>query len=233
MTITRRCGAASILALLAGLPAWSGGKQKAGELSPIDEYIQQATARAAERHSAAGSLYTPAGLLGDIARDLRASQVDDLVTIVVSDRASAVARGATSTARKSDAKASVSALFGPTRVGGTLADLARLSGEQELEGQGETSRQTVLTTTLSARVTHILPNGYLVVQGIKDISINSERQQVSVRGVIRWNDIGPGNLVGSDRLANLEVRVNGKGVVEDAIRRPNFLYRLLLGLLPF
>jgi len=31
----------------------------------------------------------------------------------------------------------------------------------------------------------------------------------------------------------MEVRVNGKGVVEDAIRRPNFLYRLVLGLLPF
>jgi len=31
----------------------------------------------------------------------------------------------------------------------------------------------------------------------------------------------------------MELRINGKGVVGDAIRRPNFLYRLLLGLLPF
>jgi flagellar L-ring protein precursor FlgH len=31
----------------------------------------------------------------------------------------------------------------------------------------------------------------------------------------------------------MEIRLNGKGVVADAIRRPNFLYRLLLGLLPF
>ena len=37
----------------------------------------------------------------------------------------------------------------------------------------------------------------------------------------------------SDRLGQLEVRVNGKGVVGDAIKRPFFLYRLLLGLLPF
>ena len=35
------------------------------------------------------------------------------------------------------------------------------------------------------------------------------------------------------RLAQLELRINGKGVVNDAIRRPNFLYRFLLGLLPF
>jgi flagellar L-ring protein precursor FlgH len=31
----------------------------------------------------------------------------------------------------------------------------------------------------------------------------------------------------------MEIRLNGKGVVGDAIRRPNFLYRFLLGLLPF
>jgi flagellar L-ring protein precursor FlgH len=34
-------------------------------------------------------------------------------------------------------------------------------------------------------------------------------------------------------LVQLEVRINGKGVVNDAIKRPFFLYRLLLGLLPF
>jgi flagellar L-ring protein precursor FlgH len=31
----------------------------------------------------------------------------------------------------------------------------------------------------------------------------------------------------------MEVRVNGQGVVSDAVRRPNALYRLILGLLPF
>jgi flagellar L-ring protein precursor FlgH len=34
-------------------------------------------------------------------------------------------------------------------------------------------------------------------------------------------------------VADLEVKLDGKGVVKDAIRRPNFLYRLLLGVLPF
>jgi hypothetical protein len=29
------------------------------------------------------------------------------------------------------------------------------------------------------------------------------------------------------------VHINGKGVVNDAVRRPFFLYRLLLGLMPF
>jgi flagellar L-ring protein precursor FlgH len=78
-----------------------------------------------------------------------------------------------------------------------------------------------------------MPNGALVVEASKDIEVNSERQTITVRGVARPADIGSDNSVRSDRLAQLELRVNGKGVVGDAIRRPFILYRLLLGLLPF
>ncbi len=90
-----------------------------------------------------------------------------------------------------------------------------------------------LTTTLTARVTHVLPNGYLVVEGSKDIQINSEHQAITVRGVVRPTDLTPGNVVRSDHLAQMEIRLNGKGVVNDAVRRPFILYRLLMGLLPF
>jgi flagellar L-ring protein precursor FlgH len=108
-----------------------------------------------------------------------------------------------------------------------------VSGNQSLSGEGATVRENTLTTTLSARVTNVLPNGYLVLEGSKTVAINSEIQLVTVRGVARPFDLTPGNLVRSERLAQLEVRINGKGVVGDAIRRPFFLYRLLLGLLPF
>jgi len=56
---------------------------------------------------------------------------------------------------------------------------------------------------------------------------------VTVRGVGRWTDLTAGNQLASDRLGYLEIKVQGKGIVGDAVRRPNFLYRLLLGLLPF
>ena len=46
-------------------------------------------------------------------------------------------------------------------------------------------------------------------------------------------DITPDNQVQSNNLAQMEVRINGKGVVNDAIKRPFILYRLLMGLLPF
>jgi flagellar L-ring protein precursor FlgH len=180
-----------------------------------------------------GSIWQPGGVLADLARDLKARQVDDLVTIVVSESASAVSKGTTKTSRKSQAAYSVTSLFKKTNPGGALANLAGASGSHSLDGEGTTTRENTLTTTLSARVTNVLPNGYLLLEGTKTVMVNSELQVVTVRGVARPADISFDNQVVSDRLAQMEIRINGKGVVGDAIRRPFFLYRLLLGLLPF
>jgi len=221
--------------LILAVPLCHAKRAKTVEPTALDRYIQEAMASAGPPGStaSAGSLWKAGALFGDLAGDVRAGQVNDLVTILVYERASAVARGATNTARKSDAKYSVSALAGPIPATGALANMAGASGESQLQGQGSTSRETTLTTTLSARVTHVLPNGYLVVEGVRDLLVNSERQAITVRGVIRPLDLGPGNTVRSDRVAQLEVKVSGKGVVEDSIRRPMFLYRLLMGILPF
>jgi flagellar L-ring protein precursor FlgH len=213
------------------------GEKKAAkkEPSPLDRYISEAEGRSALTHTAdsPGSLYSQTGIFSDLARDPRARQLDDIVTVVVLDRASAIAKGVTNTSRKSSTDQNVGSFLGKTNPLGKWANLASTSGQTQIQGQGQTSRETTLTTTVSARVTHVLPNGNLVLEGQKTVSVSSEQQTVTVRGVIRPSDIGPGNTVRSDQLAQLEVRVNGKGVVGDAIRRPFILYRILLGLLPF
>ena len=180
-----------------------------------------------------GSLYSSGGRLADLARDLRASQVHDLITIVVSDQASAVTTGTTNTSRKSSASNSITSLAGLTRASGPWANLANLSNNQQLQGAGTTSRQNTLSTTLSAEVSGVAANGNLIIEGRKAITVNGEKQVVLVRGSIRPDDVSPTNSVTSAQIANLEVSVNGKGVVGDSIRRPFILYRLLLGLLPF
>jgi len=201
--------------------------------SALDRYVAESKEAAALAVTTPGSIYREDGLLGDMTRDLRARHVNDLVTIVVYEMASAVTTGNSKTSRQSSAKANVAALGGVTRAAGPLANLAELGSAQALDGQGTTSRSTSITTNLSARVTGVLPNGYLVLEGVKEVEVNAERQLVTVRGVARWNDISTANSIRSDSLAQLEVKVNGKGIVGDAIRRPNFLYRLLLGVLPF
>jgi flagellar L-ring protein precursor FlgH len=180
-----------------------------------------------------GSLFTPSGRLADPTRDLRAGEVGDLVTIVVSDRASAIAKGVTNTSRKSSAKNTIGALAGTLAAGNPLASLATLANDQQLQGQGQTSRDMTLSTTISARVTQVTANGTMKLEGSKDIVVNSERQTITLTGLIRGYDLTTANTVRSDQVADLSIHVNGKGVVGDAIKRPFILYRILLGLLPF
>ena len=223
--------------LLAAICALADDKKKKEApppVSPLDRYVAEAEARsAATLLTSPGSTWTAGSRLADAARDVRASQVDDVLTVVVAEAASAVSSGTTKTGRTTSTKNSVSALGGLTRATGPLANLANVSGDTQLSGQGSTARSTTLNTILTARVTHVLPNGGLVIESSKDIQINSEKQTITVRGVIRPADIDFTNSVQSTRLAQLEIRVNGKGVVGDAIRRPNILYRILLGILPF
>jgi flagellar L-ring protein FlgH len=210
-------------------------KKKQPEPSALDKYIEEATGHepVVPLQPSAGSLWTPASRFTELGSDLRAIQVNDLVTVIVAEQASAVATGDVTTSRKSSVAASITSLLGIKSATGALANLANSSNDTELAGSGTTDRTTSLSTTLSARVTHVLPNGYLVLEGSKDVQVNSEHQKVTVRGIIRTADLSPANIITSTQLAQLEIRIDGKGVVNDAIKRPNFIYRLLLGLLPF
>jgi flagellar L-ring protein FlgH len=220
------------LALIAGVAAKP--KKSEPQSTALDQYIAQSTRGVqATPESSPGSLFARTGQLADGFRDLRASRLYDLVTIIIADKASAVSTGVTNTSRKSSAKSSITALGGAIKATKPLANLLTTSGNQQLQGQGTTSRDSSLNTTLTAQVTHVLPNGSLVIQGQKEINVNSEHQTVTIRGILRPDDLSPANQVSSDRLAMLEVRVTGKGVVNDAVKRPFILYRLLLGLLPF
>jgi flagellar L-ring protein precursor FlgH len=221
---------------MAPLLAMASAKKRpaAQEKPSLDEYVQDVNRRSHQPSSASpGSLYTTSGRLADGFRDVRASQTYDLVTIIVLDKASAVSTGGTNTSRKSNVKASVTSLFGPQSATSALSNLAATTNNQQLQGQGTTSRGSTLTTTVTAEVTDVLPNGNLVIQGQKEIAVNSEKQVITVRGIIRPDDLSPLNSIPSDRVARMEILVNGKGVVNDVVKRPFILYRILLGLLPF
>jgi flagellar L-ring protein precursor FlgH len=181
--------------------------------------------------SSPGSLYQSGTRFADMARDLRANEVGDLVTVLVSDTASAVASGVSNTSRKASVAASVTGVAGVTSP--RLSNLLNLSNNTQLQGQGQTSRATTITTTVTARVIQVSPNGNLAIEGVKNIGVNSEKQTIVLRGVVRPFDLTAANTIRSDQVGSLTLQINGKGVVGDAIRRPNILYRILLGILPF
>ena len=225
----------SLITLCAGASNDSKKKKAPPEPSPLDKYIMEASrdASSPEASHPPGSIWSQNALFANLGMDLKATRVNDLVTIVVNETFSAVATGDVKTSRQSSAQAAITAAGGITKATGPLANLANASGQTALQGQGETSRGAVLTATMSARVTRVLPNGYLVIEGTKRVQVSSENQIVTVRGVIRPVDLDSTNSVPSLRISQMEIQVNGKGVINDSVHRPNFLYRLILGILPF
>src|SRR5579883_1768557 len=139
----------ALLRLAAGLtmivPCLSAKKPPPEPTQSLQDYVRQVNQRARQSSEAtAGSLFSSNGRLADNVRDVRASQTNDLVTIVVSDKASAVSTGVTNTSRKSSANASVTSLFGPKSATGALSNLANSNAAQQLQGQGTTSRESTL-----------------------------------------------------------------------------------------
>jgi flagellar L-ring protein precursor FlgH len=221
--------------LCAGAGPKNKKKQAPAEPSPLDRYIQDAYKNGSSPQAAhpPGSTWSQNAMLSNLGLDLKASRVDDLVTVVVNETFSAVASGDVKTQRQATAQSNIAQLAGVTKKTGALANLLNSNTQSQLQGTGETSRGAVLTANLSARVTNVLPNGYLVIEGTKRVQVSSENQVVTVRGVIRPVDLSPSNSIPSNLIAQMEIQVNGKGVIGDSIHRPNILYRILLGILPF
>ena len=227
----------SLVILLILSPLFAEKKKKATppQQSPLDQYLGQTYANSSVNNAptSPGSLFSPDSRFTGLAMDLRANRLGDIVTVVVSENTSAVASGDVKTQRQSTLSSSISAAAGIMKATGPLNNLAGANTQSQLAGTGETTRTATITATMSAHVTRVLPNGTMVIEGVKHVQVNSEDQTIVVRGIIRPVDVLMDNTIPSNRISEMEVRVNGKGVVGDSIRRPFILWRLLMGILPF
>src|ERR1700735_2811697 len=132
----------SIALLLAGAalsPAAETKKKpqaKEPQPSPLDIYVRDAPKQAQHQPPTEGSVWTPVAQFADLGRDLIASRVNDLVTIVVTEQASAVSTGASQTSRQSSLAVSVPQLLGVKSPTGALANLVNMTGANALNGNG-------------------------------------------------------------------------------------------------
>lgn len=105
-----------------------------------------------------------------------------------------------------------------TAIGGRLSagsfdEGADLSINNNFDGKGEVRRSERFVTQMSASITGLLPNGDLEIGGNQSLFINGETTVVEVKGRIRVNDIDAENRVPSNRIADAQIRYNGKGFI--------------------
>ena len=210
-----------------------GGKMPAAKPSALADYVHRMSARVPDPvPTTPGSLWTDAGRLANLVADYKASRVGDLVTISVAQNLSASSTGNVSTNRAFSASSGITALPGQLKTAG-VANLFSPYSTQVLNGKAQATSQTSLSTTLTGRVAAVLPNGTLIVEAERQITMNNQHETVILRGLVRPGDLDATNTVTSNSVGNLEVEVKGKGIISEGTRPPNPILKWILRIVGF
>ncbi len=169
----------------------------------------------------AGSLFNKGMKNPYLSRTAKA--VGDILTIVVSESSSANYSVTTNAAKKDDNSVAKSVLPFLTSFKIPLIDqlLGGLStgNSSNNSGTGSTTQTGKLTARVTVTVKQVLPNGNMVIEGVRMIKVNREEQQITFSGIVREDDIRSDNSVLSERVAEARITNLGKGLAADRQRR--------------
>lgn len=206
----------SVVVLVVAVMGVAGARAASAQSTNYDEVYARYLAAARRATTSGRALW-----MTDLTSDLRARYVNDLVTIRVVESLSASGSANSNVGKSGSASASF-----PGKIGDVFSKALPASTETKFNGSGGTTRTTELFATLTARVTEVLPSGDLVVEGMREVDINGDRNVVVLSGVIRSTDIQPGNVVLSTQVGQLRIRSLSAGLMHDSLT-PGWLVRIL------
>ncbi len=172
-------------------------------------------------------------------KDHLASQVGDIVTVVVNTTDSAALGDATVANRTGAENLGIPDLLGLqhtlSKVIGKGADLTNVvstTGSGAATGTGTIARKETVQLRVAGVVTQVLANGNLVISGRQEMRVNSELRELVLSGVIRPQDIASDNTVQHDRMAEARISYGGRGQLTD-MQTPRYGEQVMDLLSPF
>ena len=93
------------------------------------------------------------------------------------------------------------------------------TGTTGYTGGGEISNSQTIAARCAVQIIDTLPNGNLIVEGVREVSFSKERQFVSIRGIVRPYDILTDNTVLSSNVADARIEVISEGTLTQAQKK--------------
>ncbi|MDR3000829.1 MAG: flagellar basal body L-ring protein FlgH [Fibromonadaceae bacterium] len=166
----------------------------------------------------APSLYGNSLYGSNLYTDKKGKKAGDVVTVLIIEAAKAGSDTRTETEKKNNLsigqeKSTGSKLFSWIPTFGVNGN-----ANMSYDGKGATARNGELKATVTARITEVLDNGNLLIEGSKVVAINDEEEILEVSGTIRADDINPDNTVYSYKIAEAIIRYSGSGTNSQAAK---------------
>ena len=152
----------------------------------------------------AKSLWVDNGTMSFYA-DKKARNVGDILTIVINESTTQTAIKARSNSKE-----------GSLNVGaGTgIFDFIKAfsaSGSDSFKADGSATDTNRYSGQITVTVIEVLPNDNMIVEGTQSIWQNRYEHKITLRGVIRRDDVTMNNTVPSYKVADASIKFDGKG----------------------
>ena len=170
----------------------------------------------------ADSLWTTNGQSAprSLVSDRKAAATGDILTIVIAESAVASSSQSKKSSRESALEDTISRFIysGLAVRHGQLPGSAA-TGKASNSGGGDVSNSQSVSARAAVLVTDVLPNGNLVIEGVRVVTFSGETQYVVLHGLVRADDIGRDNSVVSTNIADARVQFYAEGALTEAQKR--------------
>jgi flagellar L-ring protein precursor FlgH len=164
--------------------------------------------------------------------DPRARFVGDTLTVKIVEKTTASKKTSESYERDGDVNVSIPT---PTVLGRELDNIetsVNSNSSSSFENEDSGTNSNNFTGSITVTVIEVLPNGYLVVSGEKQVAINERTEFIRFSGVVNPISITPANTVNSTQIADARIESKNKQSMDTA-QIVSLLSRFFLTLVPF
>jgi flagellar L-ring protein FlgH len=185
-----------------------------------------------------GAIYQnnfPGGAGFALFRDHRPWQVGDIVTVQITQAATATKNVSQNLGRNDSVVSNMVNFFGfPQSFGHSSATTQfnpnlNYNSANTLQGSGATAQSDTFVANMSAMVRRIRPNGDLVIAGEDQVQLVGGKEYIRIAGVVRPEDVLSTNIVQSTQMAEAHIEFSGDGETYLAPKM-GFLQRLFLSI---